>query len=138
MKRRLEPLRKLVLFTKEKYNFTIPPEHMEILGLVWLADFLGMDDFLDVAAWWLDVSINAILNQNCVKCIPTHPGTVPSEHSILFSAPASCTPQEKGDLPRFPCCNLQVHPECLPVAPQCINCYKMFRVLPCVVYCQPI
>ena len=153
-KRGLELLRKLVLFSKDKDNFPVPAEHMEMLGLVRLADFLGMDDFLEVAARWLDVSVNAILNHNSVRSVyqlirgrfraSRHKKSQHIGHccycvsSIFSSAPAPCRPQETRDLPRCPCCNLEVHPECYPIAPQCSYCYEVFRVLPCVVCYQPV
>ena len=48
-------------------NFPIPKEHLELLGLVRLADYLGVDDFLHVAARWLGVSVTAITNSNSVR-----------------------------------------------------------------------
>ena len=67
-KRGLVLLRKLVLFSQDRDNFPIPSEHLEMLGLVQLADFLGMDDFLESAAGWLDVSVNALTTTRWERC----------------------------------------------------------------------
>ena len=40
---------------------------MEMLGLIRLADFVGVDTFLTEAARWLDVSVDAIANHNAVR-----------------------------------------------------------------------
>ena len=38
-----------------------------------------------------------------------------------------------------PCCNSKVHSHCIgKLHPQCIDCYTMLCVLPCMVCCQPI
>ena len=123
-----------------------------MLGLVRLADFLGMDDFLELAARWLDVSVNAISNHNSVRSVyqvirgryrasrdkqRIHIGLcVRCCRSICPSVQSPCRPQLE-DLPRSPCCNLPVHPKCKS-PPQCRNCYQLLRVLPCVICRRPI
>ena len=42
----LELLKKLVVFSQDSDNLAIPAKHLELLELVRLADFLGMDSFM--------------------------------------------------------------------------------------------
>ena len=63
----LELLEKLFLFCLDEKSVEIPPSHNELFSLVRLADFLGVDRFLDVAAGWLDVNKDAILNHNPIR-----------------------------------------------------------------------
>ena len=60
-------LKKLVMFTLDQDHFLIPEKHLEMLGLVRLADYLGVDDFLKAAARWLGVSVTAITNSNSIR-----------------------------------------------------------------------
>ena len=40
--------------------------HLEMLTMVRLADYVGVDDYLEAAAKWLDVGVHSILNKNPV------------------------------------------------------------------------
>ena len=42
-------LKKLILLQLDQDNFPIPPTHLEMLGLVRLADHVGVDNFMVVA-----------------------------------------------------------------------------------------
>ena len=152
--RGLELLRKLVLFSGDKKNFCIPSDHMEMLGLVRLADYVGMDDFLEVVAKWLEVSVMAISNHNPVRRVhqlirgryraSRHKQSRPYGYcgvckSWIYAAnEAPCRPQEPT-IARTPCCNQKVHSHCIgKLDSQCNDCFTMLRVLPCVVCRQPI
>ena len=65
----LELLETLILFCCDEESFEIPPTHMELFSLVRLADYLGVDRFLDAAARWLGVSKDAILNRNPIRSV---------------------------------------------------------------------
>ena len=143
-------LRKLVLFTQDMENYPIPSEHLEMLGLVRLADFLGVDSFLESAARWLDVSITAISNHNSVHSVfqlirgryrasrdkkkRSHGVCVWCFRPIHLTVEVPCRPQLE-EPPRSPCCDSLVHPECKPTS-ECRLCHQLLRVLPCVV-CRP-
>ena len=48
---------------------TTPPTHLEMLTMVRLADYVGVD-YLEAAAKWLDVGVHSILNGNPVASRP--------------------------------------------------------------------
>ena len=56
-KRGLVRLRELVKFTQDPMNYPPPTQHIELLGMVRMADFLGMDSFMETAAMWLGVCL---------------------------------------------------------------------------------
>ena len=146
----LELLKKLVVFSQDSDNFAIPAKHLELLELVRLADFLGMDSFMESAARWLGVSVCAISNHNPVREVyqlirgryracrhkkeRNHGVCVWCIRPIYLDVHVPCRPEEPR---RSPCCNLPVHPGCKPTA-ECRSCHQQLRVLPCVVCGDPI
>ena len=84
----------------------LAPFRQNMLGL---AGFLGMDDFLESAAGWLDVTVN---NHNSVGKVDQRCYRAEAHWSVcvvLFcpSGQAPCRPQFE-ELPRSPCCSLPV------------------------------
>ena len=70
-KRGLVRLRELVKFTQDPMNYPPPTQHIELLGMVRMADFLGVDSFMETAAMWLGVRASAISNHNSVRSVRT-------------------------------------------------------------------
>ena len=57
-------MKTLILFSTSPAQFILPSSHGEMFSLVRLADFLGIDEFVEVSARVLGVSVDANSNQN--------------------------------------------------------------------------
>ena len=53
---------KLVIFTQDPQNYPPPAEHLDLFGMLRLADFLGVDSSIETAATWLGVRFGVRLS----------------------------------------------------------------------------
>ena len=60
-KRGLVRLWELVKFTQDPMNYPPPTQHTELLGMVSMADLLGVDSFMETAAMWLEVCLPSLI-----------------------------------------------------------------------------
>ena len=60
----LQLVKTLILFNTSPAEFILPSYHGEMFSLVRLADFLGVEEFMEVYARVLEVSVDAISNHN--------------------------------------------------------------------------
>ena len=139
-KRGLVRLRELVKFTQDPLNYPPPTEHLELFGMVRLADFLGMDGFMETAAMWLGVSVSAISNHNSVQSVlqlirgryrapkdkssKYHGDCAWCGRSVYVEHYLPHPPEEPGP-PLSICCNRLVHPHCRPSL-ECRTCRLQF------------
>ena len=145
----------LVIFCMDEPNYQIPKPHQEMLGLVRLADFVGVDFILEKAAKWLDVSVDAIANHNPVQNVHQlirgryQASQYNNERALSLGVCVYCMCPIKNEvivpcrprtieLPKSSCCNAMVYPQCRQRHPTCSACHKLLRVLLCVVCKQPI
>ena len=147
----LQLVKTLIDFTASTSQYILPSSHGELLSLVRLADFLGVDEFMEVSARALGVSVDAISNHNPVrKVLSLIRGRYrASRHNRqkLQKKPVVCgfchklislPPPSKLDIAYTSCCNMPVHGTCKAQTPMCSYCFKQFRVLPCVICHQQI
>ena len=58
-KRGLVRLGELVKFTQDSTHYPPPSDHLELLGMVRMADFLCVDSFMNTAVMWLRVCLRS-------------------------------------------------------------------------------
>ena len=141
----LQLLRRLVEFSEQGSSFVIPSTHNELVGLVRLADYMGVDTFLKAASLWLDVSVDAISNHNPVGKVyklirgryraSRHKGCIDNMTELCIYCFKRITLSPAG---MSPCCRRKVHKYCKPREPHCRVCHQLYAVLPCVVCKLPI
>ena len=141
----LQLLKTLIVFLTEGDKFTIPATHKELLALVRLADFVDCDSFLQAAARWLNVSMDAIANHNpigkvhqlirgCYHAARHHRRDLPDRPSVCCYCQRLIVPAVpcKIEMDLTPCCQHPVHSYCK--SPRvCPVCSKLLAVLPCAV-----
>ena len=122
----------------------LPSDFCRTFQLVRLADFLGMDSFLELCADQLDVPTAELWNSNSIRkvrglirgCFRAHRANSKTtdkikcpvcQNSITRAIPL------KADWVETPCCMKAIHHTCYKDAPACIACHQQLQVLPCAV-----
>ena len=146
----LQLVQTLVNFTSSPSNYILPSSHGEMLSLVRLADFLGMEEFMEVSTRVLGVSVDAISNHNAIRNVR---GLIRGRYRAsrynrqnLPQKPIcgychkfiSLPPPSKLYIAYTSCCNLPVHGTCKAQTPTCSYCFKQYSILPCVICHQQI
>ena len=144
----LDTLLELLKFAND-LSFKMPECHQKMFPLIRLADFVGLDRFLDAAAGWLIVGREELCNYNCIRKVyslargryrvarkryenlkdDTVCG-VCKESITGFTLPITFT--------QSACCGLLYHSHCKLKSPECPKCKKALNLLPCLYYNRPI
>ena len=139
----LQLVQTLVNFTASPSNYILPSSHGEMLSIVRLADFLGVEEFMEVSARALDH--NAIRNvrgliRGRYQASCYNRQKLPQKPMICgyCHKPISLPPPSKLDIAYTSYCNLPVHSTCKAQTHTCSYCFKLYRVLQCVICHQQI
>ena len=122
----------------------LPTDFRRTFQLVRLADFLGVDSFLELCASQLDVPIGELWNSNSIRKVRslirgryrahhTNSKVTDKIRCPVCRKSITCAIPRKANWIETSCCMKAVHPTCYKDAPACIACHQQLQVLPCAV-----
>ena len=122
----------------------LPTDFRRTFQLVRLADFLGVDSFLELCAEQLDVPVADLWNSNSIRKVRSlirgiyrahHKNRKITDKIIcpVCRKSITCTIPLKSNWVETPCCNKAIHPACYRDTSACVGCHQQLQLLPCAV-----